>query len=203
LFGTHADHDHEADCQTRPCRRRSGVEHCAPVAAGPFEDGLVAADNGDYATAIRLWRPLAEQGNAAAQFNLGLIYYKGQGVPQDYAAAAVWLRKAADQGVTAAQWSIGSMYMNGRGVRQDYAAAVSWYRKAADKGDASAQSNLGVMYAEGHGVPQDYVRAHMWFNLAAAKGNKAAETGRDMTAAKMTPAQIAEAQKLAREWKPK
>jgi uncharacterized protein len=175
----------------------------APVAAGQLEDGLAAADNGDYATAIRLWRPLAEQGDAAAQFNLGLIYYKGQGVPQDYVAAAVWLRKAADQGVAAAQWSIGSMYANGRGVRQDYAAAVSWYRKAADKGDANAQANLGGMYAEGHGVPQDYVLAHMWLNLAAAKGNKSGEIGRDMAAARMTPAQIAEAQKRAREWKPK
>ena len=88
----------------------------------------------------------------------------------------------------------------GRGVPQDDAEAVKWYRKAADQGYALAQTNLGIMYDDGRGVPQDYVQAHMWFNLAvAAAGNSA--MARDI-AAKMTPAQIAEAQKLAREWKP-
>jgi uncharacterized protein len=76
-------------------------------------------------------------------------------------------------------------------------------RKAADQGDAGAQSILGGMYFFGKGVPQDYVSAHMWSNLAAAGGNKDAAKSRDAVAAMMTPAQIAEAQKLAREWKPK
>ncbi|MSP50530.1 MAG: sel1 repeat family protein, partial [Alphaproteobacteria bacterium] len=89
------------------------------------------------------------------------------------------------------------------GVPQDYAEAVMWYRKAADQGEADAQTNLGINYANGQGVPQDYVQAHKWFNLAAAKGNINAVKNRDIVAAKMTPAQIAEAQKLAREWKPK
>jgi hypothetical protein len=84
----------------------------------------------------------------------------------------------------------------------DY-AQVSWYRKAADQGYADAQSNLGRMYAKGLGVPQDYVQAHMWFNLAAAKGDADAIKNRDRVSTMMTPAQIAEAQKLAREWKPK
>jgi TPR repeat protein len=94
------------------------------------------------------------------------------------------------------------MCANGRGVPQDDAAAVSWYRKAADQGDADAQVLLGQMYSMGRGVPQDYVIAHMWLNLAAASGDKVAVEGRDMEAAKMTTAQIAEAQKLARKWKP-
>ena len=93
-----------------------------------------------------------------------------------------------------------SAYDNGRGVPQDDAEALKWYRKAAEQGYALAQTNLGFMYDHGRGVPQDYVLAHMWFNLAvAAAGNSA--MARDI-AAKMTPAQIAEAQKLAREWKP-
>ena len=95
------------------------------------------------------------------------------------------------------------MYAKGRGVAQYYAAAMSWCRKAAEQGHDGAQSNLGAMYAQGQGVPQDYVLAHMWFNLAAAKGDADAVKNRDRVAAKMTPAQIAEAQKLAREWKPK
>ena len=95
------------------------------------------------------------------------------------------------------------MYANGQGVPQDYAAAVSWYRKAAEQGYAAAQFNLGVMYDKGQGVPQDYVQAHKWWNLAAANGDADAIKSRDIVAKKMTPAQIAEVQKLAREWKPK
>jgi TPR repeat protein len=101
------------------------------------------------------------------------------------------------------------MYYNGEGVPQDYEEAIKWYRKAADQGDASAQFNLGVSYEYGKGVPQDYVQAHKWANLAAARF-LASQTEfranavklRDFIAEKMTPAQIAEAQKQAREWKP-
>jgi TPR repeat protein len=88
---------------------------------------------GDYATALRMWRPLADQGSAIAQFNLGLMYENGQAVPRDYAAAANWYRKAADQGNASAQANLGFMYANGEGVPRDYAAAASWYRKAAER----------------------------------------------------------------------
>jgi hypothetical protein len=125
------------------------------------------------------------------------------GVPQDYAAAASWSRKAAEQGYAEAQYNLGVMYLNGLGVRQDYATAMSWYRKAAEQGHASAQYSLGGMYLNGHGVPRDYTAAHMWFNLAAASGFPDAEKTRDSVAARVTPWQIADAQKLAREWKPK
>lgn len=94
------------------------------------------------------------------------------------------------------------MYDNGEGVSQDHGQAMDWYRKAADQGYADAQLNLGVMYAKGEGVPQDLARAHKWLSLAATQGDADAIKNRDAIAAKMTPAQIAEAQKLAREWKP-
>ena len=146
----------------------------APVAAGPFENGVAAYKRGDYATALRLWRPLADQGDAVVQKSLGF------------------------------------MYANGHGVPRDYAEAVKWYRKAAEQGDADAQANLGDMYANGQGVPRDYVQAHKWFNLAAAhfpasetEGREKAVINRDRVAGKMNAAQIAEAQRLAREWKPK
>jgi TPR repeat protein len=96
--------------------------------------------------------------------------------------------------------AVGVMYELGQGVAQDYAQALAWYRKAADQGNAGAQINLGDMYRDGHGVPQDYVRAHMWYNLAASQGRGA--TQRDDMAAKMVPAQIAEALRLAGEWVP-
>ena len=92
------------------------------------------------------------------------------------------------------------MYDNGQGVVQDYAEAVKWYRLAAEQGYAQAQNNLGLMYRKGQGVVQDFVYAHMWMNIAAASGNSRAALNRDSNATQMTPAQIAEAQKLAREW---
>jgi uncharacterized protein len=114
----------------------------------------------------------------------------------------VWYRKAADQGIANAQYNLGVFYANGHGVPQDYVEAVKWYRKAADQGFAMAETNLGVMYALGHGVPQDFVLAYMWFNLAAAQGTANPVQGRDLIANHMTPSQIAEAQRLAREWRP-
>ncbi len=178
------------------------------VDAGDYDDGLAAYNAGDYATALRLWRPFAEQGYADAQFNLGYMHANGIGFPQDYAEALKWYRKAAEWGDTAAQFNLGLMYDKGRGVPQDYAEAVKWYRKAAEQGDGSAQINLGFMYSEGRGVPQDYVQAHMWYNLAASRlppgvFRDMSVLSRDILAEKMTPAQIAEAQRLAREWRPK
>ena len=175
--------------------------------AGPFEDGVAAYRREDYATALRLWKPLAEQGDADAQFNLGTMYANGQGVPQDYAEAVRWYRKAAEQGHADAQNNLGVMYRNGRGVPQDYAEAVRWYRKAAEQGYAGAQFNLGLMYDNGQGVPQSYVLAHVWLNLSASRqtdpeNRERTAKARDRVAAKMTPAQITEAQRRAREWKP-
>jgi len=95
------------------------------------------------------------------------------------------------------------MYLEGYGVPQDYLTALFWLRRAADHGIAMAQGKLGVMYQEGWGPTQDYVEAHKWYNLAATYGDKPAADLRDALANQMTPAQIAEAQKLAREWKPK
>jgi uncharacterized protein len=95
--------------------------------AGPLEDGVAAYKRGDYATALRLLSPLAESGNARAQYNLGVMYKDGRGVPRDDVEAATWLRKAADQGFSRAQFAMGVMYQNGRGVPQDDAEAVRWY----------------------------------------------------------------------------
>ncbi len=102
-----------------------------------------------------------------------------------------------------AQATLGLMYAEGEGVSQDYQEAVRWYRLVAEQGHASGQFSLGAMYVAGQGVPKDYVLAHMWLNLAAAKRVKKAVKGRDLLEILMTPNQIAEAQRLAREWTPK
>jgi len=171
--------------------------------AGPYEDALAAYGRGDYATSLRFMRALGDQGDARAQGTLGVMYKFGRGVPQNHAEAAKWYRLAADQGIPSAQWNLGVMYDKGEGVPQNYAEAVKWYRLAADQGLDVAQNNLGVMFERGQGVSQDHVLAHKWFNLAGAGGDEDGRKNRDRVATKMTPAQIAEAQRLAHEWKPK
>lgn len=99
-----------------------------------LEEGVAAYERGDYATAYREFLPLAEQGYARAQHNLGVMYHNGEGVPQDYAEAVRWYRKAAEQGLAEGQWSLGFMYDSGEGVPQDYGEAAWWYRKAAEQG---------------------------------------------------------------------
>jgi hypothetical protein len=124
-----------------------GVVIAGFAAADPFEDGYDALTSGDYATAMRLWRPLAEQGDAVAQYNLGFIYTNGQGVPQDDVAAASWYRKAAEQGYPAAQFKLGSMYFDGRGVQQDYVRALMWLNLAAARGHKIAARTWNVAAA--------------------------------------------------------
>lgn len=179
----------------------------AQVVAGPFEDAGAAYRKGDYATALRLIRPLAEQGNPVAQHNLGIMYAKGQGVVRNFNEAARWYRKSAAQGYAKAQTHLGFIYAKGRGVQQNYAEAVKWFRMAAEQGVARAQFSLGLFYENGQGVRQDDVLAYMWYNLAASQPRnryqKLAVKTRNRVAAKMTPVQIAQAQKLAREWRPK
>jgi len=167
------------------------------VIAGPLEDGLAAAQHGDFAAAVQLWRPLAEVGNAEAQYRLGVMYANGKGVAKDVQEAAKWYRLAAAQGHTEALYLIGASYFEGNGVAQDYKEAAKWYRLAATQGDALAQVLLGQMY-EGKGVAQDFVREHMWFNLAAAQGDADGAKLRDAIAKRMTAQQIAEAQAMAR-----
>jgi hypothetical protein len=131
------------------------------------------------------------------------MYAKGRGVPKDDTEAVKWYRLAAGQGNAKAQSNLGVMYDLGRGVPQDYAEAVKWYRFAAGQGNAKAQYNLGLMYKRGRGVPKDYAEAHKWFNLAASRGHKEAVKNRGIVSRLMSRDQIAEAQRLAREWKPK
>ena len=179
-----------------------------PVLAGPLEDANAAYGKEDYATASGLFRPLADQGDASAQFKMGVMYDNGQGVPKDYVQAVKWYRLAAAQGNARAQFDLGLMYQAGHGVPKDYVQAGKWVRLAADQGNALAQTLLGFMYRNGRGVPQDYVTAYTWQNLAAAGASDAAvrevaAKARDILATMMTPAQIAEAQKRASAWQPK
>ena len=203
--------------------------------ARPIEDGIAALGRGNYADALRIIQPLAAQGDAHAQNNLGIMYENGRGVGRHYPEALKWYRMAAAQGLAGAQFSlgvmhangrgvardtsealkwyrlaatqgdaraqfnVGSMYDNGRSVRRDYPEAIKWYRLAAEQGDAHAQRSLGELYYDGLGVAQDYVRAYQWLNLSAMAGDSSAVKYRDIFAKRMTPQQIAEGLRLARE----
>ena len=159
----------------------------------------------DYAKAVKWNRRAAEQEFAGAQNDLGFMYEQGLGVPQDYAKAVEWYRRAADQGGARAQNNLGAMYQQGRGVPQDDAKAVDWYRRAADQGDGFAQLNLGFIYDKGLGVRRNKVLAHMWLNLAASSRHAtpeqrdAARKSRDNLIL-MSSREIAEAQRMARQW---
>jgi TPR repeat protein len=120
----------------------------------------------------------------------------------DYADAAVYFLKAAEEGDAIAQVRLGLMYRKGKGVPRDDAEAARWYRRAAEQGDPVGQNHLALMYAYGKGVRRNDVLAHMWWILAAAQGAEDAGANRDKIAKRMTRQQIADAQKLAREWKP-
>lgn len=157
----------------------------------------------NYATARQWYERAAAQGDAEAQYDLGVLYFLGWGVPEDYAMAGKWYERAAIQGHARAQYFLGMLYLFGWGVPMDRAKAARWYEQAATQGHARAQIGLGMLYANGWGVPKDHVRAYMWDNLAAADSTgdeqELAEHMRDDFARSMTPAQIAEAQRLSQQ----
>ena len=143
--------------------------------ATDFDKGLKAAQSGDFKTALAEWMPLAEQGNANAQRNLGLMYDNGDGVQENDKTAVKWYTLAAEQGLDQAQSNLGLMYENGIGVQENHETAVKWYTLAAEQGLDQAQSNLGFMYYNGKGVTQDYETSAKWYALAAEQGNSKAK----------------------------
>ena len=171
----------------------------ANSSASLFQSAASAYERKNYPVALKIFTKLAEQGDASAQFNLGVMYANGEGVPKDASQAVTWYRKAAEQGVAQAQFNLGVMYANGEGVPKDASQAAAWYRKAAEQGVAQAQLNLGVMYAIGEGVPKDYVQAAKWFYLGKANGVEADKAIRQIESM-MSHQQIEQAQALATQW---
>ena len=150
------------------------VSMCCLIAtanAAPIDDAIAAYNNGDYSQALRIWKPLAEQGNADAQNSVGGMYVKGEGLTQSNQEALRWYRLSAEQGNHWAQYNIGTMYGKGQGVTQNYQEALKWLRLSAVQGNAEAQYTVGAIYANGLGVTQNYQEALKWYRLAAAQGN--------------------------------
>jgi uncharacterized protein len=187
----------------------SGIVGAQTIVGMDYENGKGVPQS--FEDAAKWYRRAAEQGEVYAQLMLGILYARGKGVEHDPEQSAKWLRRAAEQGEPRAQSRLGSQYELGEGVPKSIEEAAHWYQRAAEQGDARGQWNLGLLYANGSGVIQDYVVAYKWLNLAVAKITldneapiliKTFTRSRDYVARLMTKQQIAEAQKLAREWKP-
>ena len=173
-----------------------------PLVAADLRAGLDAYERGDYATALTELRPLAEQGDPAAQLNLGLMYANGSGVPQDYAEAVKWYRLTAEQGHVEAQFTLGVLYGRGLGVPQNYVEAAKWFRRAAEQRHKASQHILANYYADGQGVPQNHAEAYFWYSLAATGGSSAAAEWRDKMIPFLPQTVLLDVQVRAQIWQP-
>lgn len=168
--------------------------------AADIAKGLDSLDRRDYPAAVKEFKPLAENGDARAQYQLGRLFALGLGVPRDYGQAVAWLKRAASQGNAHAQNDLGVLYDLGRGVVANEKESAQWFRKAAVQGIGAAQLGLASLYQEGRGVPQDPVEAFAWASAASQLGEQRAEKLVDATAKHLTPAQMQQAQKRADEY---
>lgn len=168
-------------------------------ASADYRAGKDAYERGDYALALSAWRPLAEAGDANAQYNLGAMYSDGLGVPKNDAEAVRWYRMAAEQGHAEAQAALALKFYAGSGVPRDYAQAASWGRKAADQRHPGGYALLGLLHVfPGPGFPADDVKAFAYFTVARALGgSQGNDIMRDILSRAMTRDQIAEARRMA------
>ena len=162
--------------------------------------GIANFEDGNFEVAHEQLLPLAEQGDARAQYVVGIIYLAGYVEPSSSDAALSWLSKAADQGYVQAQTELARMYRVGDGTDVDFTRMVYWYERAAEQGDVGAQLFLADSYAYGHGIEADPVRGYMWYEIALQYWGPLAVRARDILAEKMTAEDVAKAQHLAAEW---
>jgi len=158
--------------------------------------GIEAYKRGDYAAAWEAWAPLATAGDSEAQYFLGHLYAKGEGVARDYGKALVLFRTSASQGNSYGQFALGYVYEHGQGIESDAGEAARWYRSAAEQGILPAQNNLALMYEQGRGVARNYVQAYYWYARGARSSglNPTKAAGNlERLIGKMTPAEIAAA----------
>jgi hypothetical protein len=171
-----------------------------PAFPADFHKGMDAFEKGDYATALKIWEPIAKEGDTSAQFQLGNMYTNGHGVTIDHKTAYKWYLLAARQGYAAAESSVGFAYRRGLGVKRDRKVSIEWYTAAAEKGFIPAQIGLGIMHTTGGRAKRNNTAAYMWWSIAAMLGDKEAMKLQKMIAERMNPGQINEAKRLAHTW---
>ena len=170
------------------------------ASADPFQDGITAAQRGEYTKAAQLWQPLADAGMPNAQNNLGSLYARGMGVAKDPVHAFQLYQTAANQGLADAENNLGFAYETGIGVQKDMGAAAKWYQSAADQGNALGELNIGLFYVNGTGVQKDAVTAFMWLGLANVQGLSGALSALSALIPNMTADQINEGRQRQIAW---
>ena len=158
--------------------------------------GMLMLGCGEPESEFERTKRLAEGGDEMDQFNLGVMYDNGEGVPQDYNEAIKWFTKAAEQGDAKAQFNLGNVYYHEEGVPQDYKEAVKWYRKSAEQGDADAQAMVGACYAGGLGVTKNPIEGCAWLGIAIVNGDEDAKEW--IKRIELSSEQLIEAKKLAK-----
>jgi TPR repeat protein len=175
------------------------------AARADMDAGIEAYKRGDYDTARVAWAPLASAGDPEAQYFLGHLYAKGEGVARDYGKALVLFRTSANQGYPYGQFALGYVYEYGLGVEPEAGEAARWYRSAAKQGNLAAPHNFALMYDQGRGVARNYVQAYYWYVRGARRsglGTAKAAGNLERLIGKMTSAEIAAAERLLDEWEP-
>lgn len=170
------------------------------LACADYEEGVNAAENGDYQTAFNEFMIAAEAGLDLAQYNLAILYFMGQGVGQNYETALRWTKAAAEQGHLNAQLNLGALYYNGTGTTVDFERALQWYSAAAESQQSDAQYNLATMYEHGEGTEQDLVRAYFWASAAQYNEHPGAAALIRQLTEKMSAEQISAARRSFAEW---
>lgn len=180
-----------------------GLASCSRGKKGDFAAGLAAYETGNYALALKEFKPLAEGGNAEAQFKLAEIHMKAQGVALNGEEFLKWCRKAAERGHAEAQFTLGMHYARGGLVRENHAEAKNWFLKAADQGHAESLGYLALLLDSGNGVKRDPVAAHALYTLHArkteAEGKRTLISGERLSA-QLTPGQMEDGRALAERW---
>jgi len=182
----------------------TGGDAAAP--SGTYETegvkGFKAYEQGDYATALKEFLPLAKKGQVSAQAAVGQMYFEGKGVKPDPVEAAKWLEPAAKAGNARAQFLLGKLYLSGEGVQADPAKAAALSKAAADQGFVDAQVDVTALYYQGVGVPKDMVQAYLYATLAVRQGSEDAKNILELLSQDMKPEDIAKGDALVRAWKP-
>lgn len=167
-----------------------------------LQKGVDAYNEGSYQLALETITPLANDGDTNAQYLLGTLHYRGQGVSKNMMEAIKWFTLAAERGNANAQVSLGTMHLTGNGTPQNHPEAHRWMKLAAEQGNALGQAKLGLLYMGGKGIYQDIVLAHMWLSLAIDNGEEDAVPVRDEIEGRMTAYQIESARRLTLKWRP-
>jgi len=165
-----------------------------------LEKGLAAYSVGEYETSLAECQPLADDGNATAQFCVGRLYANGFGVPMNDDLALQWYGRAAEQGYSEAQFNLGLMHANGWGVEMNDQEAAKWYRLAAEQGLVEAQTSLAMLSHKGRGIEKNLVEAYMWYDIAIQLGDLNSSVKRDDVAADLSPEEVATAQQMVTRW---